>query len=298
LGRLVRPGDINCGLSRFGGRVVVPASAEVRGRVDNGGKDGKNESKKADREMKSKGKILIVDDEPINLEFFDVMLSKLGFKIEKAADGEEALQKVTETDPDLIILDNIMPRLSGWEVTKKLKQDKEYRKYRQTPIIMFSAMDEVSDKIEGLELGVDDYITKPFNFSEVLARIRAVLRNRELARQVSRRERRIAVVESLNNSLIFFTQNIKKPISGLIAAAEKLDGLDQKKISEFAGLVKREGAEILATLQGLEDEIEELQNKGDKLKMGDLSLEELEKKLQKHLRNWKKHNQSDDGASA
>jgi len=248
--------------------------------------------------MKSKGKILIVDDEPINLEFFDVMLSKLGFKIEKAADGEEALKKVTETDPDLIILDNIMPRLSGWEVTKKLKQDKEYRKYRQTPIIMFSAMDEVSDKIEGLELGVDDYITKPFNFSEVLARIRAVLRNRELARQVSRRERRIAVVESLNNSLIFFTQHIKKPISGLIAAAEKFDGSDQKRFSEFAGLVKHEGAEILATLQGLEDEIEELQNKGDKLKMGDLSLDELEKKLQKHLPNWKKRNQSDDEAGA
>jgi len=238
--------------------------------------------------MKSKGKILIVDDEPINLEFFDVMLSKLGFTIEKAADGEEALLKVVDTNPDLIILDNIMPRLSGWEVTKKLKQDKEFRKYRQTPIIMFSAMDEVSDKIEGLELGVDDYITKPFNFSEVLARIRAVLRNRELAKQVSRRERRISLVESLNNSLIFFTQHIKKPISDLIEAADSLNPNDRQKVEELAALVKREGVEILATLQGLEDEIAELQNKGDRLKRGDLSLEELEKKLQKHLRNWKK----------
>ena len=238
--------------------------------------------------MKSKGKILIVDDEPINLEFFDVMLSKLGFTIEKAADGEEALQKVVDTNPDLIILDNIMPRLSGWEVTKKLKQDKEFRKYRQTPIIMFSAMDEVSDKIEGLELGVDDYITKPFNFSEVLARIRAVLRNRELTKQVARRERRISLVESLNNSLIFFTQHIKKPISDLIEAADSLNPNDQHKVEELAMLVKREGVEILATLQGLEDEIAELQNKGDRLKRGDLSLEELEKKLQKHLRNWKK----------
>jgi DNA-binding response OmpR family regulator len=163
---------------------------------------------------------------------------------------------------------------------------------------MFSAMDEVSDKIEGLELGVDDYITKPFNFSEVLARIRAVLRNRELAQQVSRRERRIAVVESLNNSLIFFTQHIKTPIAGLIDAAEKLDGSDQKSVSAFARLVKHEGAEILATLQGLEDEIDELQNKGDRLKMGDLSLEELEKKLQKHLRSWRKRNQVDGEAGA
>jgi DNA-binding response OmpR family regulator len=236
--------------------------------------------------MKSKGKILIVDDEPINLEFFDVMLSNLGFRIEKAADGEEALQKVVETDPDLIILDNIMPRLTGWEVTKKLKQDKEYRKYRQTPIIMFSAMDEVKDKIHGLELGVDDYITKPFNFSEVLARIRAVLRNRELATQVARRERRIALVESLNNSLIFFTQHIRKPISELIEAAESLDVSDGERAEELASLVKREGAEILATLQGLEDEIEELQSKGNKLKKGDLSLDDLEKKLHKHMSNW------------
>ncbi len=246
--------------------------------------------------MKSKGKILIVDDEPINLEFFDVMLSKLGFMIEKAEDGEEALRKVVETDPDLIILDNIMPRLSGWEVTKKLKKDKEYRKYRQTPIIMFSAMDEIRDKIEGLELGVDDYITKPFNFSEVLARIRAVLRNRELARQVARRERRIAVVESLNSSLIFFTQHIKKPISDLIAAAESLDSSKKTQVTDLIDQVKREGAEILATLQGLEEEIAELQTKGNKLKKGDLSLEELEKKLQKHLRKWKKRQEESEEA--
>jgi len=244
--------------------------------------------------MKLKGKILIVDDEPINLEFFDVMLSKLGFTIEKASDGEEALQKVVDTDPDLIILDNIMPRLTGWEVTKKLKQDKAYRKYRQTPIIMFSAMDEVRDKIEGLELGVDDYITKPFNFSEVLARIRAVLRNRELARQVSRRERRIAVVESLNKSLIFFTQHIKGPISELLDAAQGLEPSDREKVERLIKLVRKEGGEILATLEGLEEEINELQVKGDRLKKGDLSLEDLESKLKKHLRNWKRRQDKDE----
>ena len=123
--------------------------------------------------MKLRGRILIVDDEPINLEFFDVMLSKLGFQVEKAVDGEEALEKVQACNPDLIILDNIMPKLSGWEVTRTLKHDAAYRRYRNTPIIMFSAMNEVKDRIEGFEQGVDDYITKPFNFSEVLARIRA-----------------------------------------------------------------------------------------------------------------------------
>ena len=79
--------------------------------------------------MKLRGKILIVDDEPINLEFFDVMLTKLGFQVEKAVDGEEALERVQSGNPDLIILDNIMPKLSGWEVTRMLKQDPEYRRF-------------------------------------------------------------------------------------------------------------------------------------------------------------------------
>lgn len=245
--------------------------------------------------MKLKGKILIVDDEPINLEFFDVMLSKLGFIVEKAADGEEALVKVVETDPDLLILDNIMPKLTGWEVAKKLKQDKEFRKYRQLPIIMFSAMDEVQDKIDGLELGVDDYITKPFNFSEVLARIRAVLRNRDLSREISRRERRIAVVESLNNSLIFFTKHINKPVTKLLEAAKNLDPANYDETVKFIELTKKESQEILATLRGLEDEVNELQTKEDKLKRGDLTVEDLEKKLRKHLRNWKKRNQKLNG---
>ncbi len=238
--------------------------------------------------MKLRGRILIVDDEPINLEFFDVMLSKLGFQVEKAVDGEEALDKVQACNPDLIILDNIMPKLSGWEVTRTLKHDPEYRRYRNTPIIMFSAMNEVKDRIEGFEQGVDDYITKPFNFSEVLARIRAVLRSRELSRQLSRREKRIAVVESLNNSLMFFTQHIKKPISELLALAEKTASGDAAGVDALRSLIAKEGGEILATLRGLEDEVAELQGKGEKLKRGDLSVDDLEKKLRKHLRNWKK----------
>ncbi len=234
--------------------------------------------------MKLRGRILIVDDEPINLEFFDVMLSKLGFQIEKAVDGEEALEKVTACNPDLIILDNVMPKLSGWEVTRTLKHDPEYRRYRNTPIIMFSAMNEVKDRIEGFEQGVDDYITKPFNFSEVLARIRAVLRNRELSRQLLRREKRIAVVESLNNSLVFFTQHIRKPISELLALAEKLDGKDSAEVQKLLGMLRKEGREILASLSGLEEEVAELKGKGEKLKQGDLSLGDLERKLRKNRR--------------
>ena len=128
-------------------------------------------------------RILIVDDEEINLELFEVMLSRLGFEVEMASDGEQALAMLPDVKPDLIVLDNIMPGLTGWEVTRRIKNAPEFAAYRQVPIVMFTAMDEIADRIEGLELGVDDYITKPFNFSEVLARIRAVLHRHELAGQ-------------------------------------------------------------------------------------------------------------------
>lgn len=238
--------------------------------------------------MKSKGKILIVDDESINLEFFDVMLSKLGFTVEKASDGEEALEKIRSANPDLVLLDNIMPKVSGWDVTRTLKHDRAWRKWRETPIIMFTAMTDVQDRIDGLEMGVDDYITKPFNFSEVVARIRAVLRSRELMRQLVRREKRIGVVESLNNSLVYFSRHIRGPIKELLELAENTASKDAKAAGELRERVKREGRGILATLDGLEEEVEEMQGKGERLRRGDLSLRDLEDRLRRHLRTWRR----------
>ncbi|MFO8063466.1 MAG: response regulator [Spirochaetota bacterium] len=238
--------------------------------------------------MDTKGTILIVDDEQINLDFFDVMLSKLGFTVEKAKDGEEALEKVQEIEPDLIILDNIMPKLSGWEVTRAIKQDEDYEDVRDVPIVMFSAMDDVKDKIEGFELGIEDYITKPFNFSEVLARIKAVLRHRDLSQQVIERERRIAVAESLNQSLVYFTRHLRNPVLEIISAAKELDPADQGRVKEFVDLVRKESEETLATLDGLEEEIQELQSKGDEIKARETTLEMLEEKYQKHFDNYHK----------
>jgi DNA-binding response OmpR family regulator len=236
----------------------------------------------------SKGKILIVDDEQINLDFFDVMLTKLGFVVEKAEDGEEALDKVMEVRPDLIILDNIMPKLSGWEVTRMIKQSEDYAEVRDVPIIMFSAMDDVKDKIEGFDLGIEDYITKPFNFSEVLARIKAVLRGRELSQQVIERERRIALVESLNKSLVYFTRHLRQPVLDLLTAAKELDPTDRSAVDSFVEKVREESEGTLATLDGLEDEIKDLQTKGDEIRAREVTLEMLEEKYQKHFDSYQK----------
>ncbi|MDA3949295.1 MAG: response regulator [Spirochaeta sp.] len=227
-------------------------------------------------------KILLVDDEHINVEFFDVMLSRLGYEVITAGDGDTALEKIVEEQPDLVLLDNILPGKTGWEITRLIKQDPQYAEYAATSIIMFSAMDDVEDKVEGFELGIEDYITKPFNFSEVLARIQAVLRQRELSRQVVRRERRLALSESLKSSLVYFTRHIKDPIEGLRTMASELDTSSEEAVGNLVNRILEETAETLATIEGLEEEVQELQSQDDELRADELSLEDLESKFRKH----------------
>ncbi|HKL86440.1 MAG TPA: response regulator [Treponemataceae bacterium] len=221
--------------------------------------------------METRKKILIVDDEQINVEFFDLMLSKLGFIVEKASNGWECLEKVKEFHPDLIMLDNIMPKMSGWEVTRILKKDPEYAQWHDIPIVMFSAMDDVKDKIEGFELGVDDYITKPFNFSEVLARIRSVLRNHELIDQLKKRESRIALQEQLTQNLLDYVELVSDKFLDLcISQADSAD-------AEFKGSVDSCRLEY-TRLQG---KISDLQEEAIKLKSREIAVTSLENELRK-----------------
>ena len=225
--------------------------------------------------MSAHKKILFVDDETINLDFFDVMLSKLGFVVEKARDGVEGLEKLKRFSPDLILLDNIMPRMSGWEFTKIVKSDP---KLREIPIVMFSALDDVNDKIEGFELGVDDYITKPFNFSEVLARIRAVLRNRELYTQIVVRESRLHLAEELNTDLKRSLSAFEKSIDDLDATIAKIEGGKElhKEIMEKSRHVRKHVAE-------LEARMEKTFSEWENLKKNEIDLPVLETRIRKNL---------------
>ena len=115
-------------------------------------------------------KILIADDDSNICELLRLYLEKDGFSVIVANDGRQALQCVQNNNPDLILLDIMMPELDGWQVCR------EIRKTLNIPIIMLTAKSETFDKVLGLELGADDYITKPFDSKEVIARIKAVLR--------------------------------------------------------------------------------------------------------------------------
>ena len=115
-------------------------------------------------------KILIVEDEESVLDPLELLLTKEGFSIETARDGREALEKFAKTNPDLILLDLMLPEISGTEVCRQI------RLKSQVPIIMLTAKDTEVDKVVGLELGADDYVVKPYSKAELVARIKAVLR--------------------------------------------------------------------------------------------------------------------------
>jgi DNA-binding response OmpR family regulator len=114
--------------------------------------------------------VLIADDEKNIVQLARMYLVSEGFTVEAASNGREALEKVRQVKPDLVILDLMMPDVDGWEVCRRLRKESDI------PIIMLTARDDDVDKIVGLELGADDYVTKPFNARELVARVKAVLR--------------------------------------------------------------------------------------------------------------------------
>lgn len=118
--------------------------------------------------------VLIVDDERMLVETISYNLQKAGFETLSAFDGETALKQVREHKPDLIVLDVMLPKISGWEVCRALRQDPELQ--TGAPVLMLTARGEESDKVIGLELGADDYLVKPFGMRELVARVRALLR--------------------------------------------------------------------------------------------------------------------------
>lgn len=117
--------------------------------------------------------VLVVDDEPSILELVRLYLTREGYRVETACDGMQALEAVERLRPDLMVLDIMLPEVDGFEVCRRV------RAHSALPIIMLTARDDDVDKIVGLELGADDYLTKPFNPRELVARVKAILRRAE-----------------------------------------------------------------------------------------------------------------------
>jgi len=124
----------------------------------------------------AEARLLVVDDEPSIRELLTASLKFAGFDVQSAADGNEALRLAETHKPDLVVLDVMLPDLDGFAVTRRLRE-----RGREMPVLFLTARDDTSDKIAGLTVGGDDYVTKPFSLEEVVARIRAILRRTGVA---------------------------------------------------------------------------------------------------------------------
>jgi len=146
-------------------------------------------------EAKSKYRILVVDDHEDNIELLRARLEARGYIVDSAADGQAALDQVDKQCPDLILLDVMMPKMDGIEVVRRLKKNSALP---FIPVIMQTALDSTENKVEGLDAGADDYITKPINFAELEARVNSLLRIKKLQNELAEREKQLP---ALNDKL-------------------------------------------------------------------------------------------------
>ena len=163
------------------------------------------------RRESDRSRILIVDDNPDSLEILRARLESWGYRTQTAADGEEALNKIEAQPPDLILLDIMMPRVDGMEVARRVKNNPQLP---FIPIIMETALDTTEAKVEGLDSGADDYITKPIDFAELKARLNSMLRIKRLQAELEERERELL---NVNEQLLHLTQT------------DALTGLDNRR---------------------------------------------------------------------
>jgi len=165
-------------------------------------------------------KILIVDDEPFNLDLLEQELVDEGYVIERASDGVEALEKLDAFGPDVILLDYMMPRMTGLEVLKRLRQDEQHK---TIPVILLTAKATQEDKVRGLDAGADDYVIKPFDAVELLARVRAMLR-----------------IKAMHDTLEEWNRNLADKVNQQVAELERMNGLKRYLSPQIAETILAE----------------------------------------------------------
>ncbi|MEZ5788295.1 MAG: response regulator [Xanthobacteraceae bacterium] len=169
--------------------------------------------------MRNPVRILAVDDAPQNLEILRARLEANGYEVITAADGEEGLARARDSDPDLVLLDIMMPKLDGVAVLRKLKEDKALR---FVPVVLVTAKSDMRDVVAGLEAGADDYLVKPFDQAALVARVRSLLRIKELhdlvLAQAAKLEEQAAALAEHNRSL-------EEKVAAQVAEIERMEKL-------------------------------------------------------------------------
>lgn len=169
-------------------------------------------------------KILVVDDHPQNVELLEAYLLPEGYDVTTAFDGVEALERVEESVPDIVLLDVMMPRMDGYEVCQKMKSDEATR---FIPIVMVTALKDLDDKIKSIEAGADDFLTKPIVKIELLTRIKSLIRVKRLHDDLGRSYRELQELQETKEHLTqMIIHDLKNPLTGIKANLE-IVGMDE-----------------------------------------------------------------------
>jgi class 3 adenylate cyclase len=174
--------------------------------------------------MSEKARILVVDDTAANVKLLADLLDAQGFEVGVAYSGQEGLDQVKAFGPDLVLLDIMMPDIDGYAVCRQIRNDPETA---LLPVVMVTALDPTQERVKGIEAGADDFLTKPINLHELLARVRSLLRVRELHRTV---EEQAAKLADLN-------RNLEKRVEDQVAALERMSRLKRFFSPQLAELI-------------------------------------------------------------
>ena len=204
-----------------------------------------------------KKKILVVDDEPSILELIEYNLESNDYQVSTAKDGQEAFDKVNEQTFDLMLLDQMLPKMSGIEVLKKMRKSGNL-----TPVIFLTAVDSEDNKIEGLVSGADDYVTKPYSIKELLARIEVVLR-RTSGEQKSK------------------TFELNTDVKGLILDGKEIS-LTKKEYELLEFLIRNKG--IVVSREQIFDNVWGI-NSNSQMRMVDIQISHLRDKIEQDTKN-------------
>ncbi len=180
--------------------------------------------------MKTLAKLLVVDDTPKNVKLLADILTARGYTVVTAASGAEALSQVEAERPDLVLLDVVMPEMSGYEVCRKLRS---HPATQLLPVVMVTALDPSEERIKGIEAGADDFLTKPINQAELLARVKSLIRIKEL----------YDIVQTQAAELADWNQSLERRVREQLEQLERLERLKRFFSPQLAELILSGGAE-------------------------------------------------------